>query len=156
MKPATLVIFLLSLLCSCASKENSISTTDGIDTLKTAAEHVELPKLYVNYFRDTLYQGMSEWEVDSMTVVSTEYFRIPLLKEKIGFLAMSDSSQPLTDKRSVRFLTYVAGYPTNSEPVVFNSTEEFLNYMSERGYEESFQSKGDEGIIYSFKKMQRK
>ena len=99
---------------------------------------------------------MSEWEVDSMTVVSTEYFRIPLLKAKIGFLAMGDSSHPLTDKRSVRFLTYVAGYPTNSEPVVFDTTEEFLNYMSERGYEESFQSKGDEGIIYSFKKMQRK
>ena len=156
MKLSVLFMFLVFLSCNKKTTERSATA----EVKKPAIPIAELPKLYVNYFRDTLYQDMSEKDADSIVAMNAEYFEIPLIRSMkngrvIGdYMAMDDSSQLLSEKRSVRFLTMVIDTAYGG-PASFAAPSDFLTYMSERGYEKIAETKIKEGIYYSFKRKSK-
>lgn len=116
-------------------------------TLNSSCSKKEtLPGLFIN-----TRTVIGEEKKDSITVINSDYFDVSLYSYDNGtFQAKKEILKPESVK-DFKMIFFVITEEDGNE-IRFNTTTDFLNYMSARGYEMADQTKHEFRIDYTFKK----
>lgn len=140
------MLFLIILGISCAPKSEQIKEQSQEPKVVK-----EVHKILVKFTSVTDVDG-KQISKDTIKALDTEYFEIGLssISKGTSYIAQRDIEQSKVGQPfHSEYLSIVHG---DGNVVHFNDSNEFLNYMSERGYELVDQSKSKYRTDYTFKK----
>lgn len=134
-------VILLLLITSCSAKTDSQQASNGAS-----------PKLYI---KTTTATGVDDNQVvvDTTTMVDSDYFEVTLSVMGIGLATYYIGSKDIEKGQSVEdFRWKYFNIVENDSIVKFNGSGEFINYMSERGYEMVDEQRNKYSNDYTFKR----
>ncbi len=141
-------IAVIILIVSCQPKVKEGSSQDSKQTLS-------IPKLYI---KTTEINGVDKKRIEKseITIVTSHYFEISLLTQthsdgSVSYVPNKQLISPVSlDNYKSKDFYIVADEKGSAK--LFESTTEFLNYMSEREYDLVDQKESKHRIDYTFKK----
>ncbi|MFC2119192.1 hypothetical protein ACFLSY_11170 [Bacteroidota bacterium] len=146
------ILFLVIILSSCKQGENESKSDTGTPiTEQKTEEESKKPQVYI---KTVSAVGVDENQVktDTITTIDTDYFEVGLylMVDETNYTTKKDIVKPTSIENFKSVFFYLVD--NDGMKINFKGSTEFLNFMSERGYEMVDQVKFDYHTDYTFKK----
>lgn len=145
-------IVLLILFSSCQSNtQNSSSKNTEQNTVNSNQEGIN-PKLFISTRTRIAIKGI-ETDSSIVSIINSDYFEVRLssLADEAKFIARNNTINAYEDGGNFKFVDFTIANKTGKS-YKFETNTDFLNFMSERGYDLVDQIKNKYSVDYTFKK----
>jgi len=141
-----MILSYLFLIVSCNS--NKIDPQENIAAEKIVLDNKDQATLGLYIKTSTTIGKITS---DTLTKITSDYFEVTLGSVRGKGYSAGKTIEEATSMENFRFI-FFAITDKDGNALYFKSSADFLNYMSERGYEMADQVKNKYGADYTFKK----